>query len=40
MEIKLEYTTDGVKTVCVECGEEILSMMHKCNPFVEKKFPY
>jgi hypothetical protein len=43
--LKLIHTTDGIKTVCLECGEEITSLMHKCNPFRDVKpekdiFPY
>jgi len=30
---KIVYTTDGVITICSECGEEIKSILHKCNPF-------
>lgn len=37
MTIKLIHTTEGVKTICVECGDEIISMMHKCNPFRDIK---
>ena len=33
MEIKLEHTTEGIVNRCAECGDGIISILHKCNPF-------
>jgi len=24
--------------ICKECGEEIISIIHKCNPFIKAKY--
>lgn len=31
--IKNIYIGDRVKTICSECGEEIVSINHRCNVF-------
>ena len=36
--IKIIYTTNGIKVVCKECGEEIKSINHKCNIFKNTKW--
>ena len=28
--IKIIHTTEGIKTICKKCGQEIMSMLHKC----------
>ncbi len=38
MGIKIEHTTDGIKNVCDECGEEPQRFaIHRCNPFRDIK---
>ena len=40
MGVKIEHTTDGVINRCSECGEELKSLFHRCNPFRGAKFSF
>lgn len=31
--LEIEHTTEGVINKCKDCGAELISILHKCNPF-------